>query len=53
MHTFGIHLLHSVEEALWIDEQTGTDFWHWAIDKEMAKVKVAWKVHEGHTPMQV
>jgi hypothetical protein len=26
-HKFGIHLLHSVEEALKIDEKTGTDFW--------------------------
>ena len=52
-HKFGIKLLHSVKEALRIDEETGTYFWRRAINKEMAKVKVAWKVHEGHTPEQV
>jgi hypothetical protein len=52
-HKFGIRLRHSVEEALRIDEETGTDFWRRAINKEMSKVKVAWKVHEGHTPEEV
>jgi hypothetical protein len=28
-------------EALEIDRLAGTDLWMWAIDKEMAKVKVA------------
>ena len=44
-HKFGIKLPHSVEEALKIDEETGTDHWRKAIDKEMVKVKVAWKTH--------
>jgi hypothetical protein len=53
-HKFGIKLPHSVEEALEIDRITGTDFWRKAINKEMAKVKIAWKTHEGgHTPEQV
>jgi hypothetical protein len=29
------------------------DFWQRAINKEMSKVKVAWKVQEGHTPEEV
>jgi hypothetical protein len=52
-HKFGIKLPHSVAEALEIDRVTGTDFWRKAINKEMQKVKVAWKVHEGHTPDEV
>ncbi len=52
-YKFGIRLPHSVEEALRIDEETGTDFWQRAINKEISKVKVAWKVHEGHTPEEV
>ena len=52
-HKFRIHLPKSVEEALEIDHVTNTDFWHKAINKEMSKVKVAWTVHEGHTPQEV
>jgi len=40
----------TVQEALAIDERTGTEFWRKAIDKEMSKVKVAWKVHDEGTP---
>ena len=40
-HKFGIGLPKTVEEALAIDEETGTDFWRKALAKEMAKVKVA------------
>ena len=49
-HKFGIRLPHSVEEALEIDRITGTDFWRKAINKEMARVKIAWSVHDGCTP---
>ena len=52
-HKFGICLPHSVKEALRINEEMGTDYWQWAINKEMAKLKVAWRVYEGHTPEQV
>ena len=52
-HKFGIKLPHSVKEALKINEETGTGFWKKVINKEMAKVKVTWKVHEGHIPEQV
>jgi hypothetical protein len=32
---------------------SGSDFWRKAINKEMLKVKVAWKTYEGNTPDQV
>ena len=46
-------LLKMVEEALEIDHVTKTDFWRKVINKEMARVKIAWRIHEGHTPKQV
>jgi len=52
-HKFSIKLPHSVEEALKIDKETGTDFWRCAIIKEMAKVRVTRKVNESYTPEQV
>jgi hypothetical protein len=48
-HKFGIRVPKTVEEALAIDEETGTDFWRKALGKEMSKVKVAWKSAEGVT----
>ena len=53
MHKFGIRLPKSVKEALEINCITNTDFWRKAINKEMSKVKVAWAVHDGHTPQQI
>jgi hypothetical protein len=50
---FGICLPKSVKEALEIDRTTNTDFWRKAINKEMAKVKVAWATHDGCMPQQV
>jgi hypothetical protein len=42
-----------VAEALAIDEASITDLWRKAINKEMARVKVAWKTREdGLTPAQ-
>jgi len=52
-HKFGIRVPKTVEEALAIDEETGTDFWRKALGKEMTKVKVAWKNMAGITPEQV
>ena len=52
-HKFGIEVPRSVEQALAIDEQTGTDHWRKALNKEMSRVKVSWKAHDGHTPEQV
>ncbi|KAI2501062.1 Reverse transcriptase (RNA-dependent DNA polymerase) [Fragilaria crotonensis] len=52
-HKFGIRVPKTVEEALAIDEETGTDFWRKALGKEMTKVKVAWKNMAGITPEQL
>jgi hypothetical protein len=46
MHKFRCKLPHSVEEALEIDRQMGTDHWWRALNKEMAKVKVEWNAHD-------
>jgi hypothetical protein len=43
---YGIQLPKSVEEAYEIDCQTGTDFWHQAILKEMRNNAVAFKFLE-------
>ena len=51
-HKFGIRIPKSVEEALMIDEETGTDFWRQALGKEMGNVNVAWKALDGLTPAQ-
>jgi hypothetical protein len=40
-HKFGIRVPKTVEEALPINKETGTDFWQKALGKEMTKVKVA------------
>ena len=52
-HKFGIRVPKTVEEALAIDDETGTDFWRKkALGKEMAKVKIAWKCADGVSPAQ-
>ena len=48
-HKFGFKLPHSVEEALKIDEETGTDYWRNAIEKEMSKVRVAFERWDNGT----
>jgi hypothetical protein len=52
-HKFGCKLPHSVEEALEIDRQMGTDHWQRALNKEMSKVKVAWNARDDITPNDV
>jgi hypothetical protein len=52
-HKFGCKLPHSMAEALEIDRLAGTDLWTWAINKEMAKVKVAWETCDDLTPEEV
>ena len=52
-HKFGIRLPKYVKEALEIDMITRTDFWQKAVNKEMSKVKVAWKADENFTPEQI
>ena len=37
-HMYGIKLPHSVEEALSLDKESGTDYWAKAIAKENKKV---------------
>ena len=49
-HKYGVRLPHSVQEALQIDKETGTDFWWKAIQKEMKKVMVAFEFDDGLTP---
>jgi ribosomal protein L31E len=51
-HKFGIRLPKSVEEALKIDRTTNTDLWRKAINKEMSRVKVAWKTLDTSTPQE-
>ena len=41
---------HSVEEALKIDEQTGTTFWRDAIRKELKNVGIAFEFMEDGKP---
>jgi Reverse transcriptase (RNA-dependent DNA polymerase) len=43
---FGIRLPKDVAEALRIDEETGTDFWRKAIEKEMSKIRGAYEVRD-------
>ena len=49
-HKFSIRFPHSIEEALNIDEQTGTNFWWQAINKEMQHMRI---VKDVFTPKQV
>ena len=51
-HKYGIRIPHSVQEALLIDKETGTDFWWQAIQKEMKKVMVAFEDDDQLTPEQ-
>jgi len=37
-HKFGICIPKTIEEVLQIDQETGTDFWHLTIEKEMKNV---------------
>ncbi len=52
-HKFGIRLPKTVQEALEIDRITGTDFWGKAINKEMSRVKIAWRIQDRYTPQDV
>ena len=45
-HKQGIKLPHSVQEALQIDKETGTDFWWQAIQKEMKNVNTNKKMED-------
>jgi ribosomal protein L31E len=52
-HKFGIRLPKSVEEALKIDRTTNMDLWRKAINKELSRVKVAWKMKDEYTSQEV
>jgi len=49
-HKFGIEIPKSVEHALQIDRETGTDHWRKAIEKEMKNVRIAFQKWEGGGP---
>jgi hypothetical protein len=48
-HKFGLKLPHSVQEALQIDEETGTDFWRHVIEKEIKNVMPAFEKWDDGT----
>lgn len=49
-HKYGIRLPKTTEEAYEIDKETGTDYWHQAIMKEMRNNMVAFKfLEEGES----
>ena len=52
-HKYGIHVPRSIEEAYQIDKETGTDFWHQAILKEMKNNAVAFKFLEDGESLPV
>ena len=52
-HKFGVQIPKTVEEALQLDDETGTDLWKRALTKEMSKVRVAWKTADEYSPEEV
>lgn len=52
-HKYGIRIPKTVEEALQHDKVNGNNYWEKAIEKEMSKAKVSWRVHREHTPDEV
>jgi hypothetical protein len=53
-HKYGIRVPHSIEEAYQLDKETGSDYWHQAILKEMKNNAVAFKFLElgEHIPVR-
>ena len=52
-HKYGVRLPHSVQEALQLDKESGTDFWWKAIQKELKKVMIALEFDDSVTPEQI
>ena len=52
-HKFGIELPHSVEEAYKLDDENKNTYWHDAIEKEMKKVRVAFKEYSKFTADEI
>jgi hypothetical protein len=48
-HKYGIRLPHSVAEALQLDEESGTNYWRKAIEKEMRNVMPAFEFRDDDT----
>jgi len=46
-HKFGVRIPKTIQEALHIDQETGTNFWCLAIEKEMKNMMPAFKILEG------
>jgi len=49
-HKFGIEIPKTVEQALQIDRDMGTDYWRRAIEKEMKNVRIAFEKWDGGGP---
>jgi len=52
-HKYGIEVPNSLDNAREIDAANGNSFWHDAINKEMANVKVAFEILEPGKPIPV
>ena len=52
-HKFGIRVPKTIAEALQLDEENGNHMWADAIQKEMSKARVSYKIIDGCTPEQV
>ena len=52
-HKFGIRIPKTVDEALRLDRETGTDLWTKAIEKEMKNVRISFTKLEGVTPEEM
>ena len=55
IHKFGITLTHFVEEAYYIYEKNGNNFWQTAIDKELKRIQVTknFEMMEGVEPEDI
>ena len=52
-YKFGVRMPKNVDDAFKLDEETGTDHWRKALEKEMSKVSIAYKAKEGISPNDV
>ena len=52
-HKYGVRLPKNAEQALRLDQESGTKLWETAINKEMKKAKVAYNEVDDCTPDDV
>ncbi len=52
-HKFGVEVPKTVEQALALDKETGTDLWRAAIDKEMKNVTIAFEFLDEESQVPV